>query len=134
MFTIDRLEGVTEELEERGMNPQTGRFQKGHKFGRPKGRRNKLTQEMLDRMAEIDLKPDEVLMSIYQDPEAPLDLRFKAAAKMVDIVYPKAASVEIKMDEEDSMTEEMMDLKIRDFLSTNLGMDVLPPEEETDAE
>lgn len=134
MFTLDRLEGVTEELEERGMNPQTGRFQKGHKFGRPKGRRNKLTQEMLDRMAEIDLKPDEVLMSIYQDPEAPLDLRFKAAAKMVDIVYPKAASVEIKMDDEDTVTEEMMDAKIADFLSQTLGVDITQPDEETEEE
>lgn len=130
MFGLDRLEGVTDEYEERGMSPTTGRFQKGNKFGRPKGKRNALTQAMLDRVAQAGLSPDEVMIDIYQDPTIPPDLRFKAAAKIADLVYPKAASIEVKMDDHDSMTEEQVDNKIRDFLSGVLETDVLPPQKE----
>lgn len=80
-----RLPGVTDELEARGMEPSTGRFQKGNKFGRPKGSRGKLTQMMLDRVADSQMHPDEVLIEIYQDPSIAPDLRFKAAAKVADL-------------------------------------------------
>lgn len=130
MFGLDRLEGVTDEYEDRGMSPTTGRFQKGNKFGRPKGKRNAMTQAMLDRVAQAGLSPDEVLIDIYQDPTIPPDLRFKAASKIADLVYPKAASIEVKMDDHEAMTEEQMENKIRDFLSIELGNDVLPPTED----
>lgn len=131
---LKRLAGVTDEYEHKGMNPQSGKFEKGNKFGRAKGKRNKLTQAMLDRVAQAGLSPDEVMIDIYQDPTIPPDLRFKAAAKVADLVYPKAASIEVKMDEHDALTEDQLDNKIRDFLSANLGKDVLPPSEEEDSE
>ena len=123
-----RLPGVTEELEFRGMEPSTGRFQKGNKFGRPKGSRGKLTQLMLDRVAESQLSPDEVLIEIYQDPSNAPDLRFKAAAKVADLVYPRAASVEVKIEEDNGLTEEALNENLRDFLVAALGADILPPE------
>ena len=129
-----RLPGVTEELEFRGMEPSTGRFQKGNKFGRPKGSRGKLTQLMLDRVAESQLSPDEVLIEIYQDPSIAPDLRFKAAAKVADLVYPRAASVEVKIEEDNGLTEEALNENLRDFLVAALGADILPPEGTVEAD
>ena len=129
-----RLPGVTDELENRGMEPSTGKFQKGNKFGRPKGSRGKLTQLMLDRVASSHLSPDEVLIQIYEDPNIPPDLRFKAASKVADLVYPKAASVEIKIEEENVINEDSLNAQIKDFLTGALGADVLPPEASEDAE
>lgn len=128
MFGEERLPGVTDELESRGMNPNTGRFQKGNKFGRPKGSRGKLTQMMLDRVADSQMHPDEVLIEIYQDPTIAPDLRFKAAAKVADLVYPRAASVEVKIEEDNGLTEESINAQIKNFLISSLGVDVLPPE------
>lgn len=129
-----RLPGVTEELESKGMEPNTGKFTKGNKFGRPKGSRGKLTQLMLDRVAASHLSPDEVLIQIYEDPNIPPDLRFKAASKVADLVYPKAASVEVKIEEENVINEESLNAQIRDFLTGALKVDVLPPEDSEDAE
>lgn len=129
-----RLPGVTEELESKGMEPSTGKFTKGNKFGRPKGSRGKLTQLMLDRVAASHLSPDEVLIQIYEDPNIPPDLRFKAASKVADLVYPKAASVEVKIEEENVINEESLNAQIRDFLTGALKVDVLPPEDSVDAE
>ncbi|AFR52037.1 hypothetical protein ECBP2_0004 [Escherichia phage ECBP2] len=129
-----RLPGVTDELESRGMEPSTGKFQKGNKFGRPKGSRGKLTQLMLDRVAASHLSPDEVLIQIYEDPNIPPDLRFKAASKVADLVYPKAASVEIKIEDENVINEDSLNAQIKDFLAGALGTDVLPPEDSEDAE
>lgn len=129
-----RLPGVTEELESKGMEPSTGKFTKGNKFGRPKGSRGKLTQLMLDRVAASHLSPDEVLIQIYEDPSIPPDLRFKAASKVADLVYPKAASVEVKIEEENVINEESLNAQIRDFLTGALKVDVLPPEDSEDAE
>lgn len=131
----DRLEGVTDEYEARGMSPSTGRFQKGNGFGkgRPKGRRNVLTQMLLDHAAAAELQPFEVLYDIYRDDTIPPDLRFKAASKYADLIYPKAASVEVKI-EDDNTSEEMVDNKIRDFLFEHLGVDVLPPSEEDEVQ
>lgn len=129
-----RLPGVTDELENRGMEPSTGKFQKGNKFGRPKGSRGKLTQLMLDRVASSHLSPDEVLIQIYEDPNIPPDLRFKAASKVADLVYPKAASVEIKIEDENVINEDSLNAQIKDFLAGALGTDVLPPEDSEDAE
>lgn len=129
-----RLPGVTEELESKGMEPSTGKFTKGNKFGRPRGSRGKLTQLMLDRVAASHLSPDEVLIQIYEDPNIPPDLRFKAASKVADLVYPKAASVEVKIEEENVINEESLNAQIRDFLTGALKVDVLPPEDSEDAE
>lgn len=87
--------------------------------GRPKGSRNKLTQLMLDRVAarqESGLSAEEVLIDIMQDPEMPPDLRLKAAAKISDLVYPKAASIEVQMDDK-RMSKGEMDAKIQQLLT-----------------
>lgn len=95
------------------------RFKAGNPGGgRVKGSRNKMTQLMLDRVAsrqESGLSSEEILMDIMQDPEMPPELRFKAAAKISDLVYPKAASVEVQMDDK-RLTKSEMDAKLQSLL------------------
>lgn len=100
----------------------TGRFLAGNGGGpgRPKGSRNKMTQRMLDRVSarqEDGLSMEEIMMDIAQDPNQPSELRFKAAAKVADLVYPRAASVEVKVEDENTMTAEQMDARIKQLLS-----------------
>lgn len=86
--------------------------------GRVKGSRNKMTQVMLDRVAsrqESGLSSEEIMMDIMQDPDMPPELRFKAAAKISDLVYPKAASVEVQMDDK-RLTKDEMDVKLQQLL------------------
>lgn len=107
-----------------GRNVRTGHFVKGNSRGngRPKGSRNKMTQRMLNRVAERSedgLSMEEIMMDIAQDPNMPAELRFKAAAKVSDIVYPKASSVEVKMDEKETMTKEQIDARLKALLAMN---------------
>ena len=95
-----------------------GQFKKGNP-GKPRGSRNKLTQLMLDRVAERQesgLSAEEILIDIMQDPRQPADLRFKAASKIADIVYPKAASVELEIDSSNLSIEEI-DEKLKQLLN-----------------
>lgn len=125
---IEGLEGT--EIQPAGRNQHNGQFTKGNTFGqgRPKGRRNVLTQMLLDHAAAAEQQPFEVLYDLYNDDTIPPDLRFKAAAKYADLIYPKAASVEVKIEDE-NVSEEMVDNKIKDFL-LGCGLNILPPEEE----
>ncbi|MGL4520251.1 MAG: hypothetical protein ACRCUJ_11375 [Phocaeicola sp.] len=105
-----------------GQEPVSGKFLPGNTLGkgRKKGSRNKMTQMMLDRVAgrsEDGLSMEEILMDIAQDPKAPSELRFKAAAKVADMVFPKAASVEVKIDDEDKMTKEQIDQRLSQLIS-----------------
>lgn len=104
-----------------GRDDVSGKFLQGNPGGgRKKGSRNKMTQRMLDRIAERSedgLSMEEILMDIAQDPNQPAELRLKAASKIADIVYPKASSVEVKIDEDSSMTKEQMDERLRQLIA-----------------
>lgn len=106
-----------------GRNLVSGKFEKGFAKGgpgRPKGSRNKMTQMMLNRVhraSEAGLSPEDVMIDLYQDPTMPADLRFKAAAKVADLIYPKAASIEVKMEDSESMTVQQIDDKLRQLLA-----------------
>lgn len=115
-----------------GRDPTTGYFKKGNKFhtlSRGKDVRAKLTKLMLDRVEGTQLKPEEVLIEIYQDPKVPVDLRLKAASKVGDYIYPKASSVEVKMETNEVTSEEQINDKIKDFLVKALGKESQPSEE-----
>lgn len=103
----------------------TGRFLPGHAGpGRPRGSRNKMTQLMLDRVSERSedgLSMEEIMMDIAQDPNQPSELRFKAASKIADLVYPRAASVEVTIDEEGSLSSEELDARIKQLMSFSMG-------------
>lgn len=116
-----------------GQDPTSGQFQPGNKFGkgRKKGSRNKMTQLMLDRVAarsEDGLSMEEILMDIAQDPNSPQELKFKAASKVADLVFPKAASVEVKVDDDDKMTKEQIDNRLNQLLAIFATQEA--PEEE----
>lgn len=119
---------MTDNVNENGRNIQTGKFLKGNSFGkgRPKGSRNKMTQRMLDRVCERSedgLSMEEIMMDIAQDPNMPAELRFKAAAKVADIVYPKASSVEVKMDDKEQMTKTQIDDRLKMLLAETVKRD-----------
>ncbi|MGL5013266.1 MAG: hypothetical protein ACRC6V_03125 [Bacteroidales bacterium] len=117
-----------------------GQFLSGNTLGkgRPKGSRNKMTQLMLDRVSsrsEDGLSMEEIMMDIAQDPNQPAELRFKAAAKISDLVFPKAASIEVQMDDNAVLTKSEMDARIKQLLSAQFGKNVIEtPEDAGDTE
>jgi hypothetical protein len=109
-----------------GRDIKSGKFVKGAKAGpgRPKGSRNKMTQQMLNRVAyrsEAGLAMDEIMMDIAQDPQQPAELRFKAANAVANLVYPKASSVEVKMDDKETLSKEQLDDRLRQLLAAGLA-------------
>lgn len=114
----------------------TGRFLSGNP-GRPHGSRNKMTQLMLDRVfarSEAGLSMEEIMMDIAQDPNQPAELRFKAAAKISDLVYPKAASVEVQMDDKNAMSKDQMEARLKQLLSAQFPVAVIEEEADENAE
>lgn len=113
---------------EDGRNLRTGKFLPGNKCspGRPKGSRNKMTQQFLDRVAsrtEDGLSMEEILMDMAQDPKCDPDLRFKSAKTILELTLPKAASIEVTM-EETKLTKDQIDARLGELLAKGLGMTV----------
>lgn len=102
-----------------GRNLHRGYFVKGNKFGkgRKKGSRNKMTQMMLDRVANSRVAPDEFLIDIMSNVTTDEKLRLQAAMKLVDIVYPKASSVEMDLTDNRDVSKEDMDARLKELLS-----------------
>ncbi len=100
-----------------------GTLAKGNKLnqgkGRPKGSRNKLTQQMLNVVSAQDISPAEFLALVMSNPDGDYstDQQVKAAMKLTDIVYPKAASIELEVVEDAPSSQEEIDKKLRDMLS-----------------
>ena len=111
------------ELDALGRDLKTGRFVAGHAKagpGRPKGSRNSMTKRMLNRVAErseAGLSMEEIMMDIAQAADMPPELRFKAAKAVADLVYPKAASVEVKMDDKENMSVQQIDDKLAQLMA-----------------
>lgn len=111
---------------EEGRNLRTGKFQPGNKLGkgRPKGSRNKMTQQFLDRVAartEDGLSMEDILMDMAQDPNCNPDLRYKAAKTVIELVVPKAASVEV-ITEDTKLTKDQIDARLGELLAQGLGL------------
>lgn len=122
--------------ESEGRNLINGRFLPGnrHGKGRIKGSRNKMTQKFLDRVAsrtEDGLSMEEILMDIAQDPQSPLELRYKASSKILDLTLPRAASIEVTM-EETKLTKEQIDARLTELLSKGLSLTNQSPASEND--
>lgn len=114
---------MTEEFDDLGRSLKTGKFVKGQAKagpGRPKGSRNKMTNKFLTLATEREeagLGIGDFLYDLLQDPSMPPELRFKSAAKLADLIYPKASSVEVTVDDKDSMTPEQMDARLKQLLA-----------------
>lgn len=116
------IEGFTEEGHPyaKGRNLVKNTFLPGNNFGkgRKKGSRNKLTQQMLDAVANARIKPHEFLLDVMEMPSNTMDERLKAALKLVDIVYPKAQSVEVDMNIEQEVSPAEMEDRIKQILKS----------------
>lgn len=86
--------------------------------GRPKGSRNKLTQEMIEMVARQNCSPAEFLANVMGNPEYSLDNQIKAAMKLTDIVYPKAQSVELEVVNDEPTSVKEIDERIADALKS----------------
>lgn len=85
----------------------------------PRNIRNKLTNQMMERVyarSQGGQAVDEVMLDIAQDPQAPLELRFKAAAKVADLIFPRASSVEMEIDVGETLSGADIDTRILDLL------------------
>lgn len=127
------IEGFTEEGHPHagGRNLVKNTFLPGNRFGkgRVKGSRNKLTQKMLDDVANSRTLPHEYLIRVMEFPTSLPEERLKAAMKLVDIVYPKAASVEVDMSIENDYTPAEMEERIRELALKHLRKDESAVEE-----
>lgn len=104
-----------------GQDPENGQFLPGNKLGkgRVKGSRNALTEQMLKRFAQRNqdgISVEEILFDIAQDAQQSAEMRFKAAAKLSDLVFPKASSVELDIEEKTDMSITDMDDRIRQLM------------------
>ena len=87
--------------------------------------RNKMTNMMMERVYARSLggqSVDEIIMDIAQDTQAPTELRFKAAAKVADLIFPKAASVEVEMDATVNMNKGDIDNRLKELLGKMGGL------------
>lgn len=89
--------------------------------------RNKMTNMMMERVYARSLNGqavDEIILDIAQDEKAPTELRFKAAAKVADLIFPKAASVEVEMEATVEMNRGEMDARLKELLGrAGYGLD-----------
>lgn len=127
MTEVVNTEEDVSDVDALGRDLKTGRFTKGFAKGgpgRPKGSRNKMTQNMLNRVferSEAGLSMEEIMMDIAQNPQMAPELRYKAAKAVADLVYPKASSVEVKMDDAEAMTKEQIDQKLQQLIAAAAG-------------
>lgn len=100
------------------------------------GSRQKMTKEMLCQMEQLmatGKSPTEILWEFTQREDVPMDLKLKSVFKIVDLIYPKAASVEVKIEEEKPKDTGTIDRLIQEKLAA-LGMDTEADEAESDTE
>jgi hypothetical protein len=57
--------------------------------GRPKGKRNKRTEEQAQEMEQSGQTPLEFLTSVFRDPEQDIEKRLDAAKAAAPYVHPK---------------------------------------------
>lgn len=123
METEKEYVSITEDgikVDKWGKDIETGRYVKGFVRpgpGRPKGSRNKLVLGLLSKVEGDDVKPEDVLRAIYMDSDAHPELRLRAASKLLDYVYPKAASVQVEVEDNTPRSIEELNSKIVDLLA-----------------
>lgn len=100
--------------------------------GKASNARNRLTLKLLERFEirnQDGISVEELLFDIAQNQHEPSEMRFKAAAKLADLVFPKTAQVELQVEEDDSMSLAEMDTKIEELISKAREWEELDPED-----
>lgn len=67
--------------------------------GRTKGRPNKKTEQLVQKLAGIGCDPVEGMAIIAMDENNPPELRGRMYAELAQYLYPKRKATEIKVDE-----------------------------------
>jgi hypothetical protein len=71
---------------------QLGKFSpgvSGNPAGRPKGAKNRVTQELIDKLSSSGLTPLEFMTAVFRDDEQPMELRLEAAARAAPYFHAK---------------------------------------------
>jgi hypothetical protein len=84
--------------------------QSGNPSGRPKGSRNKLTLEVIDRLEALGCDPIEGMARIAMDEKAELSLRAQMYKELAQYVAPKRKAVEVTGEDGDSLQMELKSL------------------------
>lgn len=86
--------------------------------------RNKMTNMMMERVyarSQNGQAVDEIMLDIAQDQKSPIELRFKAAAKVADLIFPRASSVEMEIDVGENLSGADIDNRIAALLAEIKG-------------
>lgn len=67
-------------------SPKTG--------GRKKGTPNRLTQDVIARLQDLDFSPIDELVGMYREPSTPPNEKIAIARDIAQYVYPKRKAVE----------------------------------------
>ena len=68
--------------------------------GRRRGTPNKLTQSVIDRLAELGCDPIEGMAKIAADEAAPVELRARMFAELAQYVAPKRKAIDHRLEPE----------------------------------
>lgn len=76
--------------------------------GRPKGKPNKRTQEIQDRLDELDCDPIEGMAMIAVDPTSDPNLKFQCFKELAQYVAPKRKAIDMNATLDGSFNIEVV--------------------------
>ncbi len=89
------LRGLLRQLRKNEKETKTVRQTTKEIMARPKGAKNKRTQEIQDRLAELDCDPIEGMVQIAKDPTSSQELRLQAFKELAQYTAPKRKAVDM---------------------------------------
>lgn len=107
------------------MRDEKGRFAAGNTFGkgRPPKALNELNRRFHERVKQLsdagDFQIGDFLIEVVRDEGMPLDLRYKADAKLADLIYGNRSHAVIE-DETERMSEAEINQRIKDLVGAVL--------------
>ena len=85
--------------------------------------RNQMEQRMLNNMSKriqlTGIAPEDILVDIYENPKSADELKYKAASKVTELLYPRASTLSVDM-KEDPISKEEIDNQLSRLLSLGL--------------
>ena len=77
-------------------------------MARPKGAKNKRTQEIQDRLAELDCDPIEGMVQIAKDPTSSQELKLQAFKELAQYTAPKRKAVAMTASVDGSISVDIV--------------------------
>ena len=112
---IDFLTEEGHPVNTKGTDLVTGRFAKGnnHATGRRKGSRNKLTQKLLDTMANSEVEVGEALLQMYLSEQTTPKEKISCLKTLADIIFPRTSSVELDVNDNSEKSKDAIDAELQ---------------------